>query len=222
MSLNIETTGPVSILRMDDGENRFNPDTLAALHEAFDELERAEGPRAAVLTGTGKFFSNGLDLEWMSGAGPGEPERVVADTQVLLARILLAPMPVLAAVNGHAFAAGAMLALACDERIMRADRGYFCLPEVDIGLPFTDGMAALITARLAPGAAHRLMVTGDRVGGAEAEGLRIVEATAAEDAVLATTVERAEQLAGKAGPTCAAIKAGLYGPVGEHLRALSA
>ncbi len=214
MSLIIETTGPVSILRMDDGENRFNPDTLAALHEAFDELERGEGPRAAVLTGTGKFFSNGLDLDWMSGAGPGEPEQVVAGTQALLATILLAPMPVLAAVNGHAFAAGAMLALACDERVMRADRGYFCLPEVDIGLPFTEGMAALITARLAPAPAHRLMVTGDRVGGAEAEGLRIVDATAAEDAVLPTTVERAEQLAGKAGPTCAAIKAGLYAPGG--------
>ena len=49
-----------------------------------------------------------------------------------------------------------------------------------------------------------------------------MEATAAEDAVLPATVERAEQLAGKAGPTCAAIKAGLYGPVGEHLRALAA
>ncbi|HEX5910188.1 MAG TPA: enoyl-CoA hydratase/isomerase family protein [Thermoleophilaceae bacterium] len=222
MSLIIETTGPVSILRMDDGENRFNPDTLAALDEAFDELERADGPRAAVLTGTGKFFSNGLDLEWMSGAGQGEPEQVVAGTQALLAKVLLAPMPVLAAVNGHAFAAGAMLALACDERVMRADRGYFCLPEVDIGLPFTAGMAALITARLAPAAAHRLMVTGDRVGGGEAENLGIVGATAAEDAVLATTVERAGQLAGKAGPTCAAIKAGLYAPVGELLRAPAA
>ena len=222
MSLTIESTGPVSILRWEDGENRFNPDTLAALQEAFGEIERADGPRAVVLTGAGKFFSNGLDLEWMSGAGPGEPEQVVAATQELIATLLLAPMPVLAAVNGHAFAAGAMLALACDERVMRADRGYFCLPEVDLGLPFTEGMAALISARLTPAAAHRLMVTGERVGGGEAEALQIVDAVAAEDAVVSTAVERAEQLAGKAGPTCAAIKAGLYGPVGDRLRAPAA
>ena len=124
--------------------------------------------------------------------------------------------------NGHAFAAGAMLALACDERVMRADRGYFCLPEVDLGLPFTEGMPALISARLTPAAAHRLMVTGERVGGGEAEALQIVDAVAAEDAVLSTAVERAEQLAGKAGPTCAAIKAGLYGTVGDRLRAPAA
>jgi enoyl-CoA hydratase/carnithine racemase len=219
MSLNIETTGAVSVLRMDDGENRFNPTTLAALHEALDSVESAEGARAVVLTGTGKFFSNGLDLEWMGKAGEGEPQEVVRDTQALLARVLLAPMPVLAAVNGHAFAAGAMLALACDVRVMRQDRGYVCLPEVDIGLPFTEGMSALITARLTPAVAHRLMVTGARVGGAEAHALQVVDAVAAEDAVLAATVERAEALAHTAGPTCAAIKAGLYGPVGRHLLA---
>ena len=167
MSLNVETSGPVSILRMDDGENRFNPTTLAALHEALDQVESADGARAVVLTGTGKFFSNGLDLDWMGQAGEGEPQQVVRDTQALLARVLLAPMPVLAAVNGHAFAAGAMLALACDERVMRQDRGYVCLPEVNIGLPFTEGMSALITARLTPAVAHRLMVTGARVGGAD-------------------------------------------------------
>ena len=219
MSLNVETSGPVSILRMDDGENRFNPTTLAALHEALDQVESAEGARAVVLTGTGKFFSNGLDLDWMGQAGEGEPQQVVRDTQALLARVLLAPMPVLAAVNGHAFAAGAMLALACDERVMRQDRGYVCLPEVNIGLPFTEGMSALITARLTPAVAHLLMVTGARVGGAEAQTLQVVDAVADEDAVLATTMERAEGLAHTAGPTCAAIKAGLYGPAGERLRA---
>ena len=60
----------------------------------------------------------------------------------LLARLLEIGVPTVAAIQGHAFAAGAMLALAHDERVMRADRGWSCLPEVDINIPFTPGMSA--------------------------------------------------------------------------------
>ena len=80
----------------------------------------------------------------------------------LFARLLAFPAYTVAALNGHTFAAGAMLALACDDRVMRTDRGYFCLPEADIGLPFTDGMAALILARLDHVAAREAMLTGRR------------------------------------------------------------
>ena len=68
----------------------------------------------------------------------------VADAQALLARMLALPIPTVAAVTGHAFGAGSMLATAHDWRVMRADRGFFCFPEVDIRLPFTPGMAALV------------------------------------------------------------------------------
>jgi len=66
----------------------------------------------------------------------------------------------IAALQGHTFAAGAMLALAHDQRVMRSDRGFFCFPEVDIGIPFTVGMNALITARLSARVAHEAMTTG--------------------------------------------------------------
>jgi enoyl-CoA hydratase/carnithine racemase len=67
----------------------------------------------------------------------------------LLARVAALPMVTVAAIQGHAFAAGAMLTLACDFRVMRADRGFWCLPEADIGLAFSAGMTALIQSRLA-------------------------------------------------------------------------
>ncbi len=138
----------MAILRMNAGENRFYPDNVDSLEGALDEVDGSEGPAAIVLTGSGKFFSNGLDLEWMGGAPAGEPQRNVARVHELLARLLGSPVAVLGALNGHAFAAGAMLALACDERVMRSDRGFFCLPEVDINIPFTLGMSALIRAKL--------------------------------------------------------------------------
>ncbi|MCG2942458.1 enoyl-CoA hydratase/isomerase family protein, partial [Escherichia coli] len=65
----------------------------------------------------------------------------------LFSRVLTFSLPTAAAVNGHAFGGGAMLAMAHDYRVMRDDRGYFCFPEVDINIPFTPGMAALIQAK---------------------------------------------------------------------------
>jgi enoyl-CoA hydratase/carnithine racemase len=216
----IETTqqDAVTILRMDDEENRFNPGNLDSLEAALNEVDASEGPAAIVITGTGKFFSNGLDLEWMGQAAEGEPQANVERVQSMLARILESPVAVVAAMNGHAFAAGAMLALACDERVMREDRGYFCLPEVDINIPFTPGMSALIRAKLPTRTARESMLTGRRYGGPESVEAGIVDEVAAEDAVVSRAVERAAALAGKNRGVVAAIKAEMYAPALEALR----
>ena len=79
----------------------------------------------------------------------------VERVHALLARVLESGVPTVGALQGHVFAAGAMLALAHDERVMRGDRGFFCLPEVDIRIPFTPGMSAPIAARLRRGAPIR-------------------------------------------------------------------
>lgn len=215
--MKIDRDGDVFVLTMQDGENRFNPDHLEAIEAALDEVEGAEGPIGAVLTGEGKFFSNGLDLDWMGQAPDGGAQESVERTMRLLARIVLFPTGVVAAINGHCFAAGAMLALACDARVMRADRGFLCLPEVDINMQFAPGMQRLITTRLDPATAHEAMLTGRRYGGEEALAAGIVDATASEDEVLAAAVERARQLAGKNRETVIGIKQGLYGEVAEAL-----
>jgi enoyl-CoA hydratase/carnithine racemase len=214
--------GHVTVLRMDAGENRFNPGSLDALEAAFDEIDASEGPAAVVLTGTGRFFSNGLDLEWMGTAPEGEPQKVVVRVQALLARMLISPVAIVGAINGHAFAAGAMLALACDELVMREDRGFFCLPEVDINIPFTPGMSALIRSKLSRRTARESMLTGRRYGGPDALAAGIVDDIAAEVDVLGRSIERAEALAGKNRHVVGAIKSELYGDVVEKLRSLPA
>jgi enoyl-CoA hydratase/carnithine racemase len=126
-------------------------------------------------------------------------------------------MPTVAALNGHVVAAGAMLSLTCDYRVMRADRGYFMLPEVDLKLPFTPGMSALIQSRLPTATAHEAMVTGRRYGGEEAVSAGIVHRAVAEPEVVSAAIALAEPLAAKDGGTIAKIRTGMYQPVLDAL-----
>ena len=205
----LDRNGDVFVLDLGDTENRFNPPWVGAVSALLDDVAAADGPRALVTTATGKFWSNGLDLDWM-GSHPEQVGPFVDEVHGLFARVLSLPVPTVAACQGHVFAAGAMLALAHDFRVMRADRGFFCLPEVDISIPFTPGMGALIQARLAPQTAHEAMTTGRRYGGADAAVAGIVDEAVPEEQVLARAVERAGLLAGKAGTTLGAIKEGMY------------
>jgi enoyl-CoA hydratase/carnithine racemase len=173
-------------------------------------MAETAGPMPVVLTGEGKFFSNGFDLEALAGAPAGAADLVVARFQGLLVRLLRSPCYTVAAVNGHAFAAGAMVALACDERVMRADRGWFCLPEVTLGLPFTPGMSAIITSKLGPRSAHRAMLTGRRYDASAAAADGLIDETASAEELLERAVSMAEPMVGKPGPAVAAIRAEMY------------
>ena len=214
MSFDLTREGPVFVLTMDAGDNRFNSGSLERIGELLDEVAAAEPPSALVTTGTGKFYSNGLDLDWaMSADADMTFTDLAMTTQRLLARTLTFPRPTVAAVNGHCFAAGAMWTLSHDFRVMRVDRGFFSMPEVDIRIPFTDGMAALIQARLTPQAAHRVMTTAHRYGGNAAAEDGIVDQAVPEERVLPVAIELAASLAEKDAATLGAIKQGMYANV---------
>ena len=207
----------VFILDIGADENRFHPDWIASVDAALDEVEKADGPRALVTTASGKFYSNGLDLDWLFAHADDYQDYVIS-VHGLFARLLSLPVITVAALQGHAFAAGAMFTLTHDFRVMRADRGYWCLPEVGINIPFTPGMSALIQARLAPQVAHEAMTTARRFGGLDAAAAAVVDRAVAEDAVRSTAVELAQSQADKAGDTLATIKTRLYAPVLATLR----
>jgi enoyl-CoA hydratase/carnithine racemase len=213
----LDRDGDVFVLNLGDTENRFHPDWLAEMQSHLDQVEKAGGPKALVTTASGKYFSNGLDLDWLSNNGDKFLGYVV-DVHHLFERVLALPVPTVAAVQGHCFAGGAMLALAHDFRVMRADRGFFCLPEVDIKIPFSRGMSALIQARLSKKAAHEAMTTGRRYGGGEALAAGIVDAVAHEDDVLPNAVEMARPLAAKASEILGVIKSRMYPDVLAALR----
>jgi enoyl-CoA hydratase/carnithine racemase len=216
MSAHLEITDEIAVLNLGDGENRFSPDWLNTVNGFLDRIESGEA-KALVTTGSGKFYSNGLDLDWLA-AHNDQGDWYIDQVQQLLARVLVAPVPTVAAINGHAFGAGSMLGIAHDFRVMRVDRGYFCFPEVDIHIPFSPGMAALIQAKLTPGAAVEAMTTGRRYGGADAEAIGLVTATAPQGEVTSAAVDLATALKGKDSGTLLAIKSTMFASVTASLR----
>lgn len=208
--IDLTREGDVFVLHMKDGENRFNRPFLTALNAALDETEGSSGPAALVTTGEGKFYSNGLDLAWLMGDGAKEAKGFVEDVHALFARILTFPMHTVAAANGHVFAGGAMLMVAHDHKVMRSDRGYFCLPEVDLKMPPTPAMNALISARLSPVAAHESLVTGKRYDAQAALAREIVDEVAPEADVLPRAIAVASEYAKKDRRTIGAIKRSLH------------
>jgi enoyl-CoA hydratase/carnithine racemase len=209
--IDLDRKGEVFVLRMDAGENRFSADFTPALQRALDEVEAAPGPKALVTTGTGKFYSNGLDLdEMMRGGTPAHAESYLQSVLAVLGRVLVFPAITVAAVNGHAFGAGAQMAVAHDFRLMRSDRGFFCLPEIDMRVPLHVGMVELLKARIPARTVHEVLVTGKRWGGAEAAARAIVDEAVTEEQLLPRAIEIAAALTSKADPVLGTIKKSIY------------
>ena len=210
---------PIFTLTMNAGENRFTVDFLRAMHAQLDTvLERAgDGPAALVITGAGKYWSNGIDLESLATASPEDQGAFLPELNRLLGRLVSFPLPTVAAINGHVFAGGALLALACDHRIMRTERGWFCLPEVDIQVPFVGGMYDLLRCKLSSPTLREAVLSGRRYTGDEALAAGIVDALCDISELPTTCATTVTPLAQKGRNIFKQLKAGLYGDVAEAL-----
>jgi enoyl-CoA hydratase/carnithine racemase len=214
----LEQRGSVFVLNLGETENRFNFDSVAHLNSLLDQVDAAAGDKALVTVADGKFWSNGLDLDWMI-ANQIDLLALVTVVQDLFARLLEASYPTVAVIQGHCYAAGAMLALSHDVRFMREDRGFLCFPEVDIKMAFTTGMNALLTAKLSAQTAHQAMVLGRRFTAPEALAAGILDSTASEADLQPNAIAYAETLVGKDARTIHAIKQTLYRSALDLLRA---
>ena len=84
------------------------------------------------------------------------------------------PVPVIAAINGHAFGNGAMLACTCDFRFMTKDKGFFCFPEVDISIPFLPGMIEFVRKAIPEYKFNEMILSGKRVGAQELQDSHVI------------------------------------------------
>lgn len=216
MDITLTREGSVAVLTWNEGENRINLDSLARLNELFDELEAVEGPLAIILTGSGKFFCNGLDLERFAD----QRDEFVATLHLLeqtIGRLLVFPAYTVAALNGHAFAGGALISCAFDYRVMREDRGYWCMNEAEIGLALDERLWSTLTNRLPRATAIIAATTARRFSGPDALRFGIVEAVAGESDVLAHALVVAESMANLDRPTLAVHKRLAHGTEAQFL-----
>ena len=192
-----------------EAQNRFNPAFIAAFMEALDDAERDEAIGALVVTGGDpKYWSNGLDLDWIL-AHISEPQAIVdylKTVNAMFKRVTIYPKPVVAALNGHTFAGGLFLAAHMDFRFMRADRGWICLPEVDINIPLMPGMIAVCQAVMPPQGFRALYYTGKRFTGPEAVALGFADGVYSAEELVPKCVEFAAVLAQKKTATYAEMK----------------
>lgn len=209
MAVTLKTTAPVWTLNLGDDENRFSPKLIADVNAALTQVSEGSEPVALQVTASGKFFSNGLDLEWLL-ANPNELHSYVTQFHEMLRRVLTLPVPTVCAINGRCFAAGAMLALACDYRVMCTGRGFFCLPEVDINIPFTAGTSALIQSKLSPRTALDAMTTGKRFDASAALDAGIVDRICTLEELANVAQSMVTRLAGKDRGTLGAIKSTMF------------
>ena len=213
----LERRGEVFVLTLGAGQNRFDRTRTDAIAAALDEVEAQAGRVALVTVGSDRFYSNGYDLDWLESIDRDERRVFIADYQSLLARMLLLGVATVAAISGHAYGAGLLFALAHDWRVMREDRGFLCLPEVDVGIPLRRGMVALLESRLSRATLRDAVLTGEQYGGTVAAERGLVDATASATEILDAACERAALLAGKDRNTTTALKRSLYGEAAELL-----
>ncbi|KAG6501910.1 enoyl-CoA delta isomerase 1, peroxisomal-like [Zingiber officinale] len=215
----LEKRGRVYLLTLTGAdEHRLNPTLLDAVRSALarvrSEAASSDGGAALVIAAEGKFFSNGFDLDWARASPSLHPGLMTAALRRTLADLLSLPMPTVAAVTGHVSAAGCFLALSHDYVVMRADRGFLYMSEVDIGLPIVESFMALMRAKIPdPRTRRDVLLWGKKMTAVEAEARGIVDraVVGAREAVEAA-IAMGEELAARNwdGEAYASIRKGLF------------
>jgi enoyl-CoA hydratase/carnithine racemase len=210
--------GGIHVVTMNDGPNTICPDWQARMLEILDTVEGDCGQGAAlVLTGVDKFFCNGLNLEVLSKLDQQALQLFGARMAEIHRRYLVLPCPTVAALNGHAFAGGAFMALSCDYRLMREDRGWFCISEVDVGVPIPPPMMGILQGKLPANTARDALLTGKRYTAGEAIAAGIADGKAPEDKLLEEAKGLALLLATKEPGIFKTLKQTWFGPMAEAL-----
>lgn len=208
-TMELITKDSVCVLTM-SGTGAFNAGSLEAFNKALDAVLAQEDAEVLVLTGQEKNFSQGLDLDYVISLGdPEVAMSFVHDCMKMVGRLLTFGLPVVAAVNGHAFGLGAMITLASDYKVMREDRGYFCLPEADLGMTLTHRMNALVCGKLRGAVLRDVLLAGRRMAGPEALAAEIVDAVCSAEALQQTGIELCAPMRGKNRDALAGLKRGV-------------
>ncbi len=205
-TLSLELDGEIGTLTLDrpDSLNAMSPQMIYELTVAFAWLADRARLRALVITGAGKAFCSGGDVNWFREGTDSEevdlPSEVRRGAETLHQAIVdmqRIPYPVIAAVNGPAAGAGFSLALACDTRIA-AESAFFACAYGRIGASPDGGMTYFLPRIVGPGRALEILLNDPNMTAAAALEEGIVAKVVPDGELAAAARDKAEKLAAKA------------------------
>jgi enoyl-CoA hydratase len=200
--IEVKNTDGVALVTLNHGaENRISGPFAAELRAGFSELAADPAVKSVVLIGaTEKFFCNGLDLGWMMQQSREGLIAFLGEVALLLKDTALFPKPLIGAINGHAFGLGAIWSSGFDFRLMRADRGWVCFPEMDINIPFLPGMIAICEHGLGKPCFREMAWTAKKYTGPEAVTVGYAREAVGKDELAPKAMELAAYMAKKTQP----------------------
>ena len=211
--------GGIHIVTMNDGANTICPNWHIRMLEILDIVEQDCGQGTAlVLTGVDKHFNTGVNLEVVSQLKEQDIRLFGARMVEIFRRYILLPCPTVAALNGHAFAGGAVLAMSCDFRLMREDRGWICISEVDVGVPILPAVMGILRGKLPANTARDALLTGRRYAADDAIAAGFADGKASGDSLLDEATTLATNLSTKERGIFKSLKQDWFGEMGEALR----
>jgi methylglutaconyl-CoA hydratase len=196
-TLSVTFAGQVATVTLNrpDVRNAFNETMIAEITAAFSALDQRDDVRAVVLAANGKAFCAGADLNWMkkmAGYSDAENHADAMRLAAMLSAIYRCSKPVIARVNGDAYAGGMGLISACD-MVVAVDTARFCLSEARLGLlPAT--IAPYVIRALGEQASRRYFTTAELFDCSTALRLGLVSEAVSEDKLDATVQQLAETL----------------------------
>jgi enoyl-CoA hydratase len=211
--MKLEKDGDIAVVRLSGGKaNAMDEAFLRGLVKLVDELE-ASGARAAVLTGYEKFFSAGLALPSLLGLQRAQLRSFMTLFDTAMRRVFICPLPVVAAVNGHAIAGGCVLALQCDARLMAEGPVKIGLSEVQLGIGLPSSVLESLRFQVPPSSLVPIALEGTLFTPEEAKRLGLVDEVVPMNGLMAAAIERARNLSRAPAEAIAQIKLGLRRPI---------
>jgi enoyl-CoA hydratase len=207
--VHVEGHDTTAVIRLEHG--KANALDIELLRDLSDAMRRAResGARAAVLTGSGSIFSAGVDLfRVMAGAEPYASQFIPALAATFL-ELFEYPLPLVAAVNGHAIAGGCILACACDYRLMADGKGTIGMPELVVGVEFPTVALEIMRHSVPAHELHALIYTGHLCVAAQAHDRGLIDEVVPAERLQSRAVEIAARMARIPGDVFAATKQAL-------------
>ncbi|ELT87308.1 hypothetical protein CAPTEDRAFT_21005 [Capitella teleta] len=183
-----------AVLTLNDGDkNVLNLDVLNQFNDALDQVVQ-DGSIDALITsgGSGRFYSNGIDLEWLGGQTVEVANLFMSELSKLVYRILTFPVITVAAVNGHAFAGGAFLMFSHDYVVMNESRGWVSINEVHLPSRIPFALLDMLKCKIPLGLAQtEIIAFGKRLTAERGVQLGVVHKTAPKESLVECGMEMA-------------------------------